>query len=263
VDVPRRLSHRYQVRFDEADAHGQLHPSGYLRFAQDMAWRHSELAGFGRDWYAQRSLAWLVRDVRLSITGTVTYADVVEVTTEVVGWRHVWARRHAELRRLAPPGSDEDGVPVASVDTDWVLLTEDGRPARVPHEISALFGTARTFERRRDELPPTPPDAARLTTRVRPIDVDPMGHMNNAAYLDVVEEGLALLPGADPGAAGGPDVASPARSYCIGYVRPALPGSELEVACWQPDPLSVACRISDGDACELARARVVRTPCEP
>jgi acyl-ACP thioesterase len=263
VDVPRRLSHRYQVRFDEADVHGRLRPSGYLRFAQDMAWRHSELAGFGRDWYARRSLAWLVRDVRLHITGTVTYADVLEASTEVVGWRHVWARRHAELRRLAPPGSDDEGVPVASIDTDWVLLTADGRPARVPDEITALFGTEQTFERRRDELPSTPPDAARLVTRVRPIDVDPMGHMNNAAYLDILEEGLALLPADSPWATDALKVASLACCYDVGYVRPALPGSALDVACWQPDPLSVACRISDGGGSELARVRVAGTSCEP
>ena len=50
----RRLSHHYQVRFDEADAQGLLRPSGFLRYAQDMAWRHSESAGFGLDWYAER-----------------------------------------------------------------------------------------------------------------------------------------------------------------------------------------------------------------
>ena len=37
-----RIEHEYRVRFDEADADGWLRPSGLLRYAQDMAWRHSD-----------------------------------------------------------------------------------------------------------------------------------------------------------------------------------------------------------------------------
>ena len=37
---------------------------GHLRFAQDLAWIHSESAGFGREWYADRQLTWLVRGDR-------------------------------------------------------------------------------------------------------------------------------------------------------------------------------------------------------
>ncbi len=54
MTVARILEAEYRVRFDEADASGLLRPSGLLRYAQDMAWRHSEVAGFGREWYAER-----------------------------------------------------------------------------------------------------------------------------------------------------------------------------------------------------------------
>ena len=165
----RRLSHHYQVRFDEADAQGLLRPSGYLRYAQDMAWRHSESAGFGRDWYAERALTWLVRNVSLHIRAAVTYGEVVGLTTEVVGWRHVWARRQGVMRRgtggnepAAADGSaaaDESASSevVAVVDTDWVLLGGDGRPARMPVEIADWFAAEPTFERRRVLIPATPP----------------------------------------------------------------------------------------------------------
>ena len=61
---------------------GRLRPSGYLRYAQDMAWRHSESAGFGRDWYAERSLTWLVRNVSLHLVAAVTYGEQITLTTE-------------------------------------------------------------------------------------------------------------------------------------------------------------------------------------
>ena len=144
-----RLRHRYQVRFDEADARARLRPSGYLRYAGDMAWRHSEAAGFGREWYAERSLGWLVRNVALHITAAVTYGDTLTVTTEVIGWRHVWARRQAVMRRGGAADDPDAGEVVAVVHTDWVLLSRDGRPARMPAEIAAWFATEQTFERNR------------------------------------------------------------------------------------------------------------------
>jgi hypothetical protein len=38
----------YRVRFDEAGPDGNLRTSGVLRYAQDVAWRHSEVLGFDR-----------------------------------------------------------------------------------------------------------------------------------------------------------------------------------------------------------------------
>jgi acyl-CoA thioesterase FadM len=143
---------------------------------------------------------------------------------------------------------------VATVQTDWVLLRDDGRPARVPGEIAAWFAGQRGFERNRVRLPEAPPDAPRLAIPVRPLDVDPMGHMNNAAYLDVVEEAIARL-WSDAGA----DI-SGGRSgalYRIGYLRPALPGTELQVLCWRPASGVIACRI--GDACDEELTRVLVT----
>jgi acyl-CoA thioesterase FadM len=246
--VPRLFEADYRVRFDEADTHGWLRPSGFLRYAQDMAWRHSELAGFGREWYAERSMQWLVRNVALHIKTPVTYGDTLTVRTSVTGWRHVWARRHAEMQRTATADGPADGALVAVVDTDWVLLTIDGQPARVPAEIVTSFSPGRTFVRSRVTLSEAPPDATLLSTRVRSLDVDPMGHMNNAAYLDVVEDATARLPASLR--------LLDADCYRVGYVRPALPGAAIKAACWLTDEGSVACRISDGEGVELTRVLV-------
>ena len=66
MDLPaRRLRHRYQVRFDEADAQASTAALGLpaLRPGHGLAAQRG--AGFGRDWYAERSLSWLVRNVSL------------------------------------------------------------------------------------------------------------------------------------------------------------------------------------------------------
>jgi acyl-CoA thioesterase FadM len=252
--VPRRLEAEYRVRFDEADATGHLRPSGFIRYAQDVAWRHSEEAGFGRDWYTARALHWLVRDLALRIGAPVSYGDTLAVSTEVSGWRHVWARRYSQMRCVRRSRGPADGEMVAACQTDWVLLGDDGQPTRVPPEIRGFLSPDRSFQRSRVELPETPPHATRLATRVRQLDVDPMGHMNNAAYVDLVDDAVSRLP------AEGLGRSARARGlYRVGYVRPALPDSIIEASCWQMNDDAVGCRITDGAGAELTRVVVGRS----
>ena len=72
-------------------------------------------------------------------------------------------------------------------------------------------------------LPPTPDDATVIETRVRPQDVDPMGHVNNAAYIDYVEE--ALLASGDAAVAAMRALPRRVRIEYVAGRRPARP-------CW-------------------------------
>ena len=135
VTEPFSTTVPYRVRFDEADPAGRLRTSGLLRYAQDCAWIHSERLGFDRAWYAARGLWWLVRCAELEVTGEIRMGETVEVTTTVVGYRKVWARRRTDVAR-------ESGERVAGVITDWVITDSRGLPTRVPDEFVALFGSA-------------------------------------------------------------------------------------------------------------------------
>jgi acyl-ACP thioesterase len=251
VEPRRRIEHEYRVRFDEANADCWLRPSGLLRYAQDMAWRHTEEAGFDRDWYDAREMNWLVRNVKVSIQSPITYGDVLLISSEVIGWRHVWARRRSEVRRIdSEHGHAGDGA-MATVDTDWVLLTNAGKPAKVPPEIARYFSAGEQFIRDRVVLPEPSGPVTTLSTRVRPLDVDPLRHMNNAAYVDMVDDGLLRLPPEQRLEA--PDC------YRVGYVRPALPGTPIDIDCWPVGDTQVACRISAGDGAELTKVLVSRS----
>src|SRR2546421_11450211 len=57
----------YRVRFDEAGPDGRIRTSALLRYAQDVAWRHSEALGFDRQRYVDRGLWWVVRAVDLEV----------------------------------------------------------------------------------------------------------------------------------------------------------------------------------------------------
>jgi acyl-CoA thioesterase FadM len=248
-EVVRGVTIPYRVRFDECGPDGLVRSSALLRYAQDVAWVHSERMGFDRAWYAERGLTWVVRAAELAVLEPLALGQVVDVTTGVTGFRRVWARRRTE-------GRLPDGRLILWGHTDWVMTdVVRGMPGRVPPEFQAVFEVPPgAFEPGRVPLPPTPDTAAYHVSRVRPQDLDPMGHVNNAAYLDYLEELAVAGDGALPAIIGTP------RQIRLEYLVPAAPGAGLVGWIW-PETFegaaSWAWRLTDDDGRELARARVL------
>jgi acyl-CoA thioesterase FadM len=239
----------YRVRFDECGPDGIARSSTLLRYAQDMAWIHSERMGFDRDWYLSRGLTWVVRAAELVILGPIRLGETLAISTAVTGFRRVWARRRTEARFA-------DGGLALWGHTDWVMIDARGLPGRVPPEFPAAFAVPPgPFEPGRVPLPPTPPGAVVTRSTVRPQDLDPMGHVNNAAYLDYLEEVLFAA-----GAAGAAATVMTPRAVRLEYLVPASPGAALVGAAW-PDTTEGrpgwAWRLTDDGEHELARGRVL------
>lgn len=247
VELAPRIERPYRVRFDEAGPDGHLRSSGYLRFAQDLAWIHSESHGFGREWYGDRGLTWLIRAVELEILDEVAYGSDLIVSTEVVGFRRVWARRRSQFHAA---GSER---PTAVAITDWVLLNARGAPTRVPAEIVEAFIEAGTnFTPMRVELPPTPAAAHAFPLAIRRSELDPMAHVNNAAYLDYLDE--HFLAGSAP-----PPTLDVPRRYRAEFMASAGAGAELVGRGWQGEAAWFY-RLDDGGAREMLRARLETDP---
>jgi len=230
----------YRVRFDEAGPDGRMRTSALLRYAQDVAWRHSEDLGFDRAWYAQRGRAWVARSVDLAIVAPIPMGRTLRVATAVIGHRRIWARRISECR-LA------DGTLAATVTTDWVILDERGRPVRIPEDFGLSFSNpVLPGDIIRVDQGEVPADAAGLEIHVRPQDLDPMGHVNNATYVDWIEEGLAEL-GLAPAATALP------RSCRLEYRASAAPGDAVSIAAWL-DGARWQVRVTRSDGVEFARS---------
>jgi acyl-ACP thioesterase len=121
---------------------------------------------------------------------------------------------------------------------DWVILDERGRILRIPPDFGVVFPNVELGgEILRVPLPPTPADADTIELRVRPQDLDPMGHVNNAVYLDWIEEALAEAGQSSM------TVAIP-RRVVIEYAASAEAGDRLTASVWND---------ADGWAVRLAR----------
>lgn len=217
---PDTCSAPYRVRFDEGGPDGLVRTSVLLRYTQDLAGYHSTARGFGRAWYAARGITWLVRAAEVALLAPVAVGTELIGTTRVVGWRRVWARRQTDFH-------DADGRLVAWVRIDWVLLDARGSPTRIPPEFDAVFRAPPADLRlARVELGEAPPVASRLTFAVRPQELDPMDHVNNAVYADWLDEAVIAAGGMSA-------VRAIPRLVRLEYIRSAEPSERLIGSTWE------------------------------
>jgi acyl-ACP thioesterase len=240
--LPDRCSAPYRVRFDEAGSDGLLRTSVLLRYAQDVAWFHSASRGYGRAWYAERGLTWLVRAAEVAMLGQIEVGAEIEGTTQVVGWRRVWARRRTDFR-------DADGRPVAQTLIDWVLLDGNGAPTRIPAEFDPVFRAPTVpFGLARVSLDEPPPGARQMSFPVRPQELDPMDHVNNAVYLDWLEEAVLAAGDADA-------TRVVPRLARLEYAAPASAATQVGAVLW-PQADGWSFRLRDEAGRELLRAKL-------
>lgn len=241
----------YRARFDECRPDATIRASVLLRWAQDAAWIHSERLGFSREWYAARGLAWVVRGLDLELAGAIPMGATTAVTTRVVGLRRVMARRRTDVVL-------SDGALVATILTDWVMTdVRRGMPTRIPNEFPRLF-----------DVPPDAFDPIRLDAdlppqtvtghgfAVRPHEIDPFGHANNAVYLDWLEETVAA-------AGGGADLDVRTRRYRLEYLAPAAVGTELWAVAWRTDERTWRHRVDVPGTAPIVRGSLERADVDP
>ena len=134
---PGLLEHRlrFGVRTYELDENGHVNNAVYLQWAENLTAGHAEAAGFGRQWSVERGGAWLVRRHEVTYHQPALRGDEVEGTVRVLALGGVRGVRHTTFVR------PRDGVLLAEVRSEWVWVRiADGRPARVPAELTDRYG---------------------------------------------------------------------------------------------------------------------------
>jgi acyl-ACP thioesterase len=155
---------------------GRLRLDALARFLQDIG--NDDTADAGHD----ASAPWITRRTTVRVDGAwPRIAERLEITTWCGGLGSHFAERRTTL--ASPTGTVE-------VAATWVHVDERGRPARLPqwfHETYAEAAEGRVIKARL--LHPAPPDDADAQPwPIRWSDLDVVGHVNNAAYWEAVEE---------------------------------------------------------------------------
>jgi acyl-ACP thioesterase len=187
----RRFARTRRVYLGDASTRGRLRLDAVARFLQDVAADDSE------DAHLPGNRAWVVRRMELTVSRLPAIYEDVELVTWCSGVGGRWAERATSLTSASGVGTRGVGVDARAV---WVYVNlETGAPQSLPPEFFDIYGE-RTRERKvsaRLVHPAPPPDAPRTAWRLRTSDFDVLGHVNNAAYWQPVEDELARrLPGA-------------------------------------------------------------------
>jgi acyl-ACP thioesterase len=174
--TPRRFETSRRVRLADADPTGRLRLDALARFLQDIG--NDDTADAGHD----AATPWVTRRTTIELDRWPMIGERLEVTTWCGGMGSHFAERRTTLR--SPTGTIE-------VAATWVHVDEvSGRPARLPqwfHDTYAEAAAGRTITARLAH-PAPPASATSHPWAVRWSDLDVIGHMNNAAYWEAVEE---------------------------------------------------------------------------
>jgi acyl-CoA thioester hydrolase len=139
---PLHYSERWRVRNNELDSNGHVNNSVYLAWAEEIATRHAEAAGYGRAWSEERGGGWVIHKTEITYHRPAVYNDIVEVAVDLELIRGARGIRSTRITR----SHDEELLAELWTEWAWVRLT-DGRPMRVPPELVELAApaTARTL----------------------------------------------------------------------------------------------------------------------
>ncbi len=172
-----------RVRFGDLHPTGRIRLDAVARYLQDLSNDDTVDAGLTDD------LSWVVRRTVVEVRVPARFREQLAMATFCSGMGGRWAERRIELR-----GEHGAAIDAAVL---WVRIDPgSGRPLPVGDQFVALYGPTAagrqvTARLRHPAEPPTDvPPPRELDWPVRVVDLDPLGHVNNAATWAIVEEVL-------------------------------------------------------------------------
>jgi acyl-ACP thioesterase len=227
----RVYEERHRVGPADVTTAGRMRLDEIARWLQDLAYADLVDAGLADVGF------WVVRRCRIRVERFPRFSAELRLRTFCSGLSPLAAERRTTI--------DGDGAAVEAVAV-WINLDPQTRlPARLPERFRAAYGPVAGARRARGRLrhPPSPEGAASAAWTFRAADLDVAGHVNNAAYWEIVEERLA--PELDGGLDAEIEYRAPAAA---GIVRVLTAGDRV----W----------VTDGRGEPHASARVAAAPPE-
>lgn len=178
-EVGRVFTRCRPVRLGDVDARARLRLDATARYLQDIATDDATDAAL------DDAFGWVVRRTMIEVRRAAALGEMLELSTFCSGTGRSWAERRTSI-------SGERGASIETVGL-WIRVDPtSGRPTGLGDDFASAYGSAANGRRvsSRLQLPPPPADAEHRPWTIRRVDIDPLGHVNNAAQWAIVEETL-------------------------------------------------------------------------
>jgi acyl-ACP thioesterase len=184
TSVGREFSARRRVRLGDATPNGRLRLDALARYLQDVSNDDTRVSEWSDPHW------WVVRRTVVDVHEFPKYMEEIDLVTWCGGLGSHWAERRTQIVSL-------DGRVLVDAAALWVHIDQDTmQPSRVPEDVvetltessggrsigARLLLRHKLFAEANAQTTPWP---------LRFSDYDAVGHMNNAAYWEIVEEHLA------------------------------------------------------------------------
>lgn len=177
-----RTTHVLRVRSYELRPDGCAGHVSFLNWFQEAAFANSFALGFDLERYAAMGVSWVMRESDLEITERPTFNEAIHITTWIADFQRVTSQRQYEAQR-------EDGTVLARCNTQWVMIDlATQRPTRIPKVMQDSIQPARDFVLTPLDWPTVTGEPFVGSRMVAFYEEDEMDHVNNAVYLNWIEE---------------------------------------------------------------------------
>ena len=168
------------LRASECDLSSQWKPSAILENMQEMAGKHAELLGVGRNALMQQGMVWVLTRVEVEMDRYPRHTDTVATETFPMPVRRWFFPRYFIFR-------DEQGQEIGRAGSLWVLLDVTTRKMARPDTVARLMPDNSDLLAPLG-LPATVSEVSGTlqTGTLSPLytDLDMNGHVNNVKYMD-------------------------------------------------------------------------------
>jgi acyl-CoA thioester hydrolase len=236
--MPAVHTETFKARFYECNPFGFLKYMNYLRWMGEAAFSASAAVGYDFSSYDRLGQLWLVRETKIDYLSQISYGNEVAIKTWVMDIRRFRSNRAYEFTKI------KSGQIAARARTDWVYLHSFSlKPAPIPNEMKLAFfpeGIPANFPR--PSRFPKPAASLKNPIIYRKVvgwdDIDRMRHVNNATYLNFIEEADVFTCeacGCSLERMFQERRRLDTRSQHLEYHQPARYGDTVEITMWHSD----------------------------
>ncbi len=177
----------YRVSIAQVGVSGLIKNIGMLGILEDVACRHSDLAGFGIKDIPTKHLSWVLLNWKVKILKRVSYGTNLKIRTWAKVYNKFQTTRDFEVY-------DENDEIVCIATSKWALIdVEKSSMARITDEILGVYSPEdkNVFENPEiDKLVEPTSFSNQFIYKTQRRDIDVNNHMHNLNYLDVAYEAL-------------------------------------------------------------------------